>query len=293
MNSPMVSLTRDSEGVKITWNGTTIPREFVTKLRRIITKNNTYGKELLPALRYLVQSNPDDGVTLGAALNMQHAYTKAKIIRNYWRLAEKASLMERSYKGDNILDVAKKFDSPPMLVFKLIMEYRGVDSKLISQMLRGEAKPFDPADAKQLEIAMENDAESFPNTQAIAEAAMCTEGLFINWLRESGVKLKTENDLRAEQEALSGRASLTPDALFQEPVFINGTRVAWIDFKNYCGVDAPYLIKSNLNQAKKYHIEWGVGAICYRHGFIEGLPLEEFAIPLDGRSVPIGWECKK
>lgn len=122
---------------------------------------------------------------------------------------------------------------------------------------------------------------------------MCTENIFVEWLRESGVKLKTENELREEQKADSGKASLTPDALFEEPVFINGEQISWIDFKNYCGVNAPYLLKSNLSQAKKYWEEWGTGAICYRHGFIDNLPIIDYAIPVDGRSLPLSWECKK
>lgn len=287
MDSPRVTISKHANHWEITWNSSPVPEAFACEIRRIVNKNTTYGNELHPYISQLVKSNSGDGVSLDVARNIQHIYARAKLIRNYHRITARGPQMAKLYSsGVDILEIAQKFDSPPLLAMKLILEERGVRS--LDEVMRGRAALPDPRDALQLKLAADNDFESFSNVQKAAEVAKRAELAFVGWLRDSGIKLRTEAELIAEQVAQGGRASLTPDALFDEEVRINGIVVRWVDFKNYCGVEVPYLLRSNSAQAKKYFTEWGLGAICYKNSFVENMTLEG-AMLLDGRALPVNW----
>ena len=65
---------------------------------------------------------------------------------------------------------------------------------------------------------------------------------------------------------------LTPDVLFSEPTFINGSRVHWLDCKAFYGSPNITTVCASLaEQARKYGERWGPGGFVFACGFAENL----------------------
>jgi hypothetical protein len=140
--------------------------------------------------------------------------------------------------------------------------------------------------------AYKNDSESPQNALSIMRESQEFENKLIKWLKKQKMDFKTQEDLVIEQTKLYGRAIITPDVLFTNPITIkarnpDGTtsehKVKWIDAKNF--ILAPYkqdfIEKKIKEQADKYVAEYGPGAFVFHYGFTKGLSYPGCVI-LDG-----------
>ena len=116
--------------------------------------------------------------------------------------------------------------------------------------------------------------------------AEANEVSVVNYFRSLGIRLYDQAELVEQQIKIFGRAKFTPDILFIDKVFINKTRIGWIEYKDYVGTKVPFLYSSNKDQSAKYFKEWGTGAMCYRHSFVSNLSIDG-AILLDATALPI------
>ena len=128
-------------------------------------------------------------------------------------------------------------------------------------------------DLEQFKKAEKIDAESTFNQELITKMAHDNEKIFVEYINSLGIKFQTQDDLVKLQTAVYGRPVLTPDILFIDEVYINDTRVYWIDFKDYAGTDIRFLYTSNMNQSVKYSEKWGTGAMCYRWSYVNNLDI--------------------
>jgi hypothetical protein len=91
-------------------------------------------------------------------------------------------------------------------------------------------------------------------------------------LRRSGISFQTEVEQRESGSEVSMVA--TPDVLLDEPMFINGVSVHWIDSKAAFlipGVSSPEEIHRCRMQAEKYIRLFGAGAFFWpKSGYCEG-----------------------
>lgn len=110
------------------------------------------------------------------------------------------------------------------------------------------------------------------------------EDLVVDYLRSLGIRLSTEEELKKDQKEKYGRPRLTPDILFLDPVFINGSAVRWMDVKNIYG---SYLVNTHFmkNQVTSYVQEWGPGAVVFGMGYSDMLTIPG-AIVLDTTPIP-------
>lgn len=278
----------------ITWPVTPIDKTFAIRVRKLVDKSRSYGSTLLKSVEQLVKSESKAGypVPLAVALNMQHSYTKAKIIRNYYSITPKIPKIAADYNQMNIMELSRKYDFSPLLLLKHVWLHRGVDSTVVANAING-ITPNSPAltayDRQQYKIAYSEDLENRENRDDAAKFANIAENKFVEYFRSLGINLKSENDLINEQMASSGRAVLTPDILFLDKVYINGTLCKWLDFKNYSCLDVAFLLKNNIRQAEKYNKEWSSGALCYRHGFLSDIKIPSTLL-LDVSNLPISWQ---
>jgi hypothetical protein len=146
--------------------------------------------------------------------------------------------------------------------------------KAINDLFNGKSpeNPLKGRDLEEYHVAEFNDASS-PFVQRLnSERSKKNEDIFVSYF--ANVKHKTEDDLRKEQMDRDGVVSSTPDILFLEEVIINGSKVIWLDYKDYIGTTLSPTWESCQKQAKKYNELWGPGAICYRHSFLEGMEIE-------------------
>jgi hypothetical protein len=216
-------------------------------------------------------------------VSMHKSCTREKIIKNHARMNMKVGKIAAAYAaGGDILDLAARFDFPPVSLLRgiLILKY---GSSLIYSMFAEKASPagLDPRDRAQYARACAADADSVIAQKTSSEIADANEALFVEWIRGLGIKLKTQSDLIAEG------SKLTPDVLFVDHVEINGEPVRWIDYKDYAGTPVSFLRKSNAKQAAKYQDAFGPGMMCYRLGPVEGLRIG--CSLLSAGSLPVEW----
>lgn len=225
-------------------------------------------------------------MTLAQALSVRSSTLKDKIIKGYPRINSRRRAIAAEYThGHNILALSQKYDFPPLILLRIALT--NYTQHQIAAVWAGDVPPQDAfarVDARQYAVALAYDAESRFNQDQVAIRAAANEASVVAWFVAKGVGCRTQDDLTAEQVAEKGRAVLTPDILFDDPVYINGTRVAWLDYKDYLGVPIAFLWRSNRDQAAKYAAEWGPGALCYRLSYVDGMAADiaSDAILLDG-----------
>lgn len=198
------------------------------------------------------------------------------------------TLTEQYNNGTNILNLSNANNLSPIRLLHSILEPKYPVSKL-HDVFNNLADPRDlltQVDYDNLRLALANDISCPVLVDAEHAIAADNEKMFIDYFRGSGIKFYEQEELVAQQKAKYGRAIITPDILFIDPVYINGIRVYWLEYKNYVGTDIDFLYSSNIEQASRYYKEWGRGAICYRFGIVDRLFVPG-AVLLSGEEVPV------
>ena len=216
-------------------------------------------------------------ITVEQAISIRNIVIKDKIIKNYQRMNSKVREIAEQYdEGAHILDLSDKYDFPPLNLLRGIFLHNGYDSSKVYAVFADKEDPtfLQSHDLKQYRAAVLNDAEATFNQKQIAKVALDNETKIIQYFRDCGIGLKTQDDLVKEQMQEHGRAVSTPDILFTSTVHINGVEVKWIDYKDYCATPTKFLFKSNSEQAAKYNKKFGTGALCYRLGVVNGVEIK-------------------
>ncbi len=210
-----------------------------------------------------------------AALSITHAVNLNKIIKNFRKIQTHIDVILREYEaGADILAIAKKYDYTPLTILYQILDRKLGRTINVKQAFKGSVNLLTGRDLKQFDRAERVDATGILAQQITSEVSIKCEKIFVAYFAELGIRLKTEDMLKAEQIAEVGHAYSTPDLLFVDEVYINDVRVHWIDFKNYAGTSINVLYSKNKEQAAKYITEWGPGAICYRHSFVDDVKID-------------------
>lgn len=264
--------------INIDWPAQPISADIYLALRDYFWASNTYGHLSVSEMQKIIENArakaPAD-ISLDAAFSIYHLTIKAKIMSGWRRMNNSIGRIGSAYdNGVDILILSAKYDFPPLNLLRGIL-LRHYSSKDIYRVFREMTSAKDilrPRDLIQFKKAAANDADSIIDAQLIADKAQENENKFIKWVQQWPARpvMRTQNDLVLEQVAEFGRAIITPDLLFDEPVFINGKRVHWIDFKSYVGCDAQFIARSNQRQVERYTQKWGPGALCFQLGFVEG-----------------------
>lgn len=260
------------------WKSTDYSPISATRGREIASYTNKVNKQFAA------------GLSLEQSCSIHHIVMKEKVIRGYSRMNNNITKMTEEYdSGTDIVKLSKDYDFPPLNLLRGILLNKNADSSIVYDIFANKSDPaklLHGRDLTQFKKAINFDAESIFNQQEIARKAAVNEDKFVEYFRKLGVRLKTQEQLTKHQIVTHGRAVITPDLLFLDDVYINGTHVQFIDFKSYIGTDVNFIFDSNLKQAARYAHKWGVGAICYQLGYVNGLTLNG-AIPMDGSIINV------
>lgn len=261
----------------IDWPTAPIPRAFYDALAAEVKSSADYSANTEAAHNMLrdVNANVRTNVPLEQAISLRHVLLKAKIIGRYGVMNRIiASVTRKHNKGMDILELSQKYDFPPLSLLRGILLHRGMDATKVYHVFADKVDPGDVLfgrDLQQYKAAAANDAESCFDQQVAAVVAAQNEAKFIDRLRAEGIRIRTQEDLMAEQQELYGRSVATPDVLFEDVVIINGRKITWIDYKDYAGTDVHFLHSASVKQVQRYEDRWGMGALCYGRSFVEDL----------------------
>ncbi len=210
-------------------------------------------------------------ISADQALSLRSALLQQKTVYGHQAMQNRGRQIYRDYKqGMTVVELSKKYDFPPMNIFRQILSEKGWSKSKIKESVRAPSK-FSERERKEFDAAEEADRVSNVDQSETHIRADAFETILADWFEEQGVRLRRQPELVKEQSAEIGRPKLTPDILFLDHVEINGQPVAWIDAKHFYGADVGFQRKKMLKQMMRYINEWGSGAIVFRHGFSENL----------------------
>lgn len=164
--------------------------------------------------------------------------------------------------GTSLLEIANKFDFPPILTALMVLEQRKISRKNFWKMINDLDSVKDRRLRRELEDVARGDIVYSPEGSARQYArGRWGEAKLHTWLDGRGIQYETEKDLRAKYDK-------TPDILVHKPIEMNGSRKYWIESKATFG--DPYEIRRHIKkQLRPYSDMFGDGAVVYWFGYVE------------------------
>ena len=256
---------------KFEWQTNPVPLKDEESLAKFVIKKGEFG--------WLEDSRVDEigrfvdgkNMNLDQALSLRSALLQQKTVYSHGRLKAKAKSLFRLYnEGVSVVDLSRRFDFPPMNIFRIILAEKRWSKSRIKECLREPTK-MKKREQEEFEKAEAADRVSNVDQSETHSRADLFEEVLAEWFESRGVNLRRQNEMVSEQRIEHGRPINTPDILFLDHVEINGQPVAWIDAKHFYGADVSFQRKKMTKQMSRYIEEWGSGAVVYRHGFSENL----------------------
>jgi hypothetical protein len=164
--------------------------------------------------------------------------------------------------GTSLLDIANKFDFPPILTALMVLEQRKVSRKNFWKMINDLDAVRDRRLRRELEEVTRADIVYSPEGSARQYArGRWGEAKLQRWLDTRGIQYETEKALRTKYDK-------TPDILVHQPIEMNGSRKYWIESKATFG--DPHEIRRHIKkQLRPYSDMFGDGAVVYWFGYVD------------------------
>lgn len=221
--------------------------------------------------KHIAEAAKVAGMTMDTAISLRSGILQTYVRKRIGNVVNNVPAIVADYSTMDIVSVADKWKMPPLLILRSIFETT-YSQQQVKKLFSDKVSPISVLSGRDLDefrVATAADGSVLTEPALVTSMAKYNEKLFAAYFIWKKFKIKTEEQLIAEQVAATGYAIITPDILFEEPIIINDQTIHWIDFKSYAGCDATFLYKKNVEQAKKYNEKFGPGAIVYRHGFVE------------------------
>lgn len=174
-----------------------------------------------------------------------------------------ARLLKAWKKGESMLEIAEKWQFPPVMTARFIFLEDGA-SKTEFQRYVHDPDLLKPETAAELKEAIACDPVYSPKgTEEQAERGRWGEGLLQGWLKDQGIGFRTESDLR-------GVYDKTPDSLLDEPMLYEGKKIYWVESKASFGDNTEFKYNSR-KQLIPYTRIFGPGVVVYWVGKLDDL----------------------
>ncbi len=273
--------------IKMNWKLSPVPKGVEREVHDIVCRPGEFGfldDHRVDEIAELIGDRP---ISLEQALSLRAALNQEKAVFSHGRLQRRAREMSRKYEGgESVLSLSKRYDFPPVNLFRAILTARNWSKNRIKETLREPEKKLGKRDLAEFRKAEAEDRVTHVNQAETHHAADLFEKVLCDHFTANGVRYRTQTELLKEQVEAEGRPVRTPDLLMLDHVEINGVPVAWIDAKHFYGAGLSFQRKKTQKQVNRYVEEWGHGAIIYRHGFCDGLKLKG-AILLDASPIDL------
>ncbi|MDP6870192.1 MAG: TPD domain-containing protein [Candidatus Poseidoniaceae archaeon] len=269
-----IAIPKDFEKPKefsFKWKNRPVALETEANLASKVVRKGEFGWLSDSRVNEIGEMVDELDMTLDQALSLRSALLQQKTVYSHGILQSRGRQLLRLYReGVGIVDLSKKFDFPPMNIFRVILKEMGWSKSRIKETLRTPSK-FKERERKEFEAAEAADRVSNVDQSETHERADLFEEILADWFEEQGVRLRRQPEMVKEQMIEHGRPVNTPDLLFMDHVKINGKSVSWIDAKHFYGADVDFQRKKIMKQTARYVDSWGQGALVFRHGFCSNI----------------------
>ena len=253
------------------WPTSPVPLKEEADMAKIVIRKGEFGWLDDARVDEIAEIVKQRDMTLDQVLSLRSALLQQKTVYGHGRLKSRSKVLLRLYnEGVNVVDLSKRFDFPPMNIFRVILAEKKWSKSRIKESLRTPSK-LSKREREEFEMAEAADRVSNVDQTETHIRADLFEDILSDWFESKGVNIRRQPEMVTEQKKELGRPVKTPDILFLDLVEINGKPIAWIDAKHFYGADVDFQRKKMVKQMNRYIEEWGSGAIVYRHGFSENL----------------------
>ena len=191
-----------------------------------------------------------------------HRVTRDATRRFYVVKRQVPHLVHQWKRGRSILDIAREWKFPPVLMGQQMLGELGIPRKKVWQTFLNPETAPDPRLRKEVEQLLDADMIYSPRGMELQrERGRKGEERLQHWLEKHGIGYRTEKDLR-------GKYAKTPDALLDEPIIFYGQKLTWNESKANFGDDVE-LRKNLKRQLGPYTELFGEGAVVYWYGYVD------------------------
>ena len=258
--------------VELTWKVSPVPKNVEKKVGNYVVRRGEFGWLEDKRMNEISNFVKDLDITLDQALSLRSAILQEKSVYSFHHLQRNIGKLRRLYEeGTTVVELSKRFDYPPMNVFRGILKSRGWSKIKIKDALRVPEKKLNKRDQEEFISAEGADRVSNVNQSENAKRADLFEEILCEHFESKGVRIRRQSEMVTEQSVEHGRPIRTPDLLLLDHVIVNGQPIAWVDAKHFYGADINFQRKKTIKQMNRYIEEWGQGAIVFRHGFSANL----------------------
>jgi len=190
--------------------------------------------------------------------------------RKFYRVKAQARRLAFMWQnGTSLLEIARKFEFPPILTALMVLEQRRISRKNFWKMINELDSVKDRRLRHELEEVARADIVYSPEGSARQYArGRWGEAKLFTYLTARGLQFETEKDLRAKYDK-------TPDILLHKPIEMNGSRKYWIESKATVG--DPHEIRRHIKkQLQPYSDLFGDGSVVYWFGHVDD---QEYDLP--------------
>ena len=207
-----------------------------------------------------------------------HRVTRDTTRRFYVVKRQVARLAGQWRHGRRLIDIAREWKFPPVLMGQILLGELGVPRKKVWQsFLDPETASSGRMREEILELLDHDPIYSPQGMERQRERGRRGEERLYRWLETHHIGYRTEKDLR-------GKVQKTPEALLDRPIVFFGQKLAWIESKANFGDDVE--LKKNLRrQLGPYTELFGEGAVVYWFGFVEGADSPPGILLWDGPTI--------
>ncbi|MFZ1023892.1 MAG: C15orf41 family protein [Thermoplasmata archaeon] len=207
-----------------------------------------------------------------------HRVTRDATRRFYVVKRQAAHLASQWRRGRSLLEIAREWKFPPVLMGQIMLAELKVPRKKVWQTFLHPEQAPDRRIRTEVEQLLAEDMIYSPRGMELQrERGRKGEERLYRWLEQHGIGYRTEVDLR-------GKYAKTPDALLDHPIIFYGQKLKWIESKANFGDDVE-LRKNLKRQLGPYTELFGEGAVVYWYGYIDGADSPPGILLWDGPTI--------
>ncbi|MAP38005.1 MAG: hypothetical protein CL879_00110 [Dehalococcoidia bacterium] len=258
--------------ISITWKNSPVEQKVERKVSELVVFPGEFGWLSDEQVDELAQRIEQHDIGLDQCLSLRSALMQERAVYSHREMMGRSNMLRLRYEnGEGVLSLSRRFQYPPVGLFRAILTSRGWSKVRIRDSLRDPVKRLSQRDCAEFKEAEEHDRVTNVDQAETHVRADTFEDILCDYFESEGVRFRRQEELLEEQKKEHGRPINTPDLLMIDLVEINGVPISWIDAKHFYGANLSFPKKKTKKQVGRYVDEWGTGAVVYRHGFCAGL----------------------